>query len=88
MTICFKNLPFSLFFSLSQRSLVTDYLRCYYRKQGMISCAYENAIEFTCGPEEEIIVKDLLFMEKMRLSVFPQQRQRVYSMSRFEGKKH
>ena len=59
------------------RNLVTDYL---------ISCAYENAIEFTCGPEEEIIVKDLLFMEKMRLSVFPQQRQRVYSMSRFEEK--
>jgi len=25
-------------------------------------------------------------MEKMRLSVFPQQRQRVYSMSRFEEK--
>lgn len=68
------------------RNLVTDYLRCYYRKQEMISCAYENAIEFTCGPEEEIIVKDLLFMEKMRLSVFPQQRQRVYSMSRFEEK--
>ena len=68
------------------RNLVTDYMRCYYRKQEMISCAYENAIEFTCGPEEEIIVKDLLFMEKMRLSVFPQQRQRVYSMSRFEEK--
>ena len=44
------------------RNLVTDYLRCYYRKQEMISCAYENAIEFT------------------------QQRQRVYSMSRFEEK--
>ena len=68
------------------RNLVIDYLRCYYKKQEMILCAYENFIESTCGPEEEIIVKDLLFMEKMRLSVFPQQRQRVYSMSRFEEK--
>lgn len=68
------------------RNLVIDYLRCYYRKQEMMSCAYDDVIEFTCGPEEEIIAKDLLVMEKLRLSAFPQQRQRVYSMSRFEEK--
>ena len=68
------------------RNLVTDYLRCYYRKQEMISCAYENAIEFTCGPEEEIIAKDLLIIERLRLSAFPQQRRKIYSMSRFEEK--
>lgn len=68
------------------RNLVIDYLRCYYRKQEMMSCAYENVIEYTCGLEEEIIAKDLLVMEKLRLSAFPKQRKKIYSMSRFEEK--
>lgn len=68
------------------RNLVIDYLRCYYKKQEIISYAYEDVIESTCGPEEEIIVKDLLIIEKLRLNTFPQQRKKVYSMSRFEEK--
>ena len=68
------------------RNLVIDYLRCYYKKQEMILCAYENFIESTCGPEEEIIAKDLLIIERLRLSAFPQQRRKIYSMSRFEEK--
>lgn len=68
------------------RNLVTDYLRCYYKKQEMISYACENVIESICELEEEIIAKDLLVMEKLRLSTFPQQRQKVYSMSRFDNK--
>ena len=61
------------------RNLVIDYLRCYYKKQEMILCAYENFIE-------EIIAKDLLIIERLRLSAFPQQRRKIYSMSRFEEK--
>ena len=68
------------------RNLVTDYLRCYYRKQEMVSYAYENVIESTCEPEKEIIAKDLLTIERMKLNTFPQQRKKVYSMSRFEEK--
>ena len=68
------------------RNIVIDYLRCYYRKQEMVSYAYENVIESTCEPEKEIIAKDLLTIERMKLNTFPQQRKKVYSMSRFEEK--
>jgi len=68
------------------RNLITDYLRCYYRKPEMVSYIYENIPQFDYGPEEETVVKDLLFLEKNKLNVFPRQRKRIYIMSRFEGK--
>lgn len=68
------------------RNLVIDHLRRYYRKPDMTSHAYAFITESNCGPEEEIVVKDLLFLEKKKLSAFPRQRKRVYSMSRFEEK--
>lgn len=67
-------------------NLVIDYLRCHYKKQEMILYAYENVIESTCELEKEIIAKDILAIEKMRLRTFSQQRKKVYSMSRFEEK--
>ena len=36
--------------------------------------------------KQEMIAKDLLIIERLRLSAFPQQRRKIYSMSRFEEK--
>lgn len=68
------------------RNLMVDYLRRYYRKPEMVSYIYENIPQSDCGPEEETVVKDLLFLEKNKLSVFPRQRKKIYFMSRFEEK--
>lgn len=68
------------------RNLMTDYLRRYYRNSKMVSYIYENITECDNGSEEEMVVKDLLFMEQNKLSAFPRQRQRIYFMSRFEEK--
>lgn len=74
------------FLFITARNLMIDYLRRYYRTPQMVSYIYENIPQSDCGPEEETVVKDLLFLEKNKLNVFPRQRKKIYFMSRFEEK--
>lgn len=74
------------FLFITARNLVTDYLRRYYRKPEMVSYIYEGIPQSDCSPEGETVVKDLLMLERHKLSAFPQQRQKIYFMSRYEEK--
>ena len=68
------------------RNLVTDYLRRYYRKLEMDSYMYDMVNHSSNETESGIIARDLLAHEKMKLSLLPLQRQKVYTMIRFDDK--
>ena len=74
------------FLFITARNLIIDHLRRYYRKPEITSYIYENIPQSDCGPEEETVVKDLLFLEKNKLNVFSRQRKKIYFMSRFQEK--
>lgn len=68
------------------RNLVTDYLRRHYKRQEMTSYIYD-VVEYSSNETESgIIARDLLAHEKMKLSMLPQQRRKIYSMYRFGEK--
>lgn len=66
------------------RNLVTDYLRRYYRKLEMDSYMYDMVDHSSNETESGIIARDLLAHEKMKLSMLPQQRRKIYEMHRFD----
>ena len=66
------------------RNLVTDYLRRYYRKLEIDSYIYDMVEHSSNETESGIIARDLLAHEKMKLSMLPQQRRKIYEMHRFE----
>lgn len=68
------------------RNIVIDYLRRYYKKQEVTSYIYDTTICSTSDSEDNIIVKDLLELEKGRLHTFSPQRKKIYILSRFEEK--
>lgn len=66
------------------RNLVTDYLRGYYRKQEMTSYMYDVAEYSNNETESGIIANDLLAHEIIKLRKLPLQRQKIYTLHRFE----
>lgn len=73
------------------RNLVNDYLRRHYKKQHykkqeITSYIYDHATTCTNETENQIIANDLLACEKRKLRTLPEQRRKIYIMSRFEDK--
>lgn len=68
------------------RNLVNDYLRRYYKKQEITSYMYDVAEVVYDEVESYIVADDLLVWEKQRIALLPQQRRKIYVMSRFEDK--
>lgn len=68
------------------RNLVIDYLRRYYRKQEVSSYMYDTVERSSNESESRIIADDLRMHEEYKLSLLPQQRRKVYEMTRFEDK--
>jgi RNA polymerase sigma-70 factor (ECF subfamily) len=67
------------------RNIVIDYLRRHYKKQEITSYIYDTAVCST-GESDDLVVKDILALEKNKLQTFSDQRKKVYILSRFEGK--
>ena len=68
------------------RNLVNDYLRRHYKKQEITSYIYDHATTCTNETENQIVANDLLACEKRKLRTLPEQRRKIYIMSRFEDK--
>lgn len=68
------------------RNLVNDYLRRHYKKQEITSYIYDHATTCTNETENQIIANDLLAYEKRKLRTLPEQRRKIYIMSRFKDK--
>ena len=68
------------------RNLLNDYLRHYYKRQELDRYLYDTLPLSTGEPEERILADDLRRMEIRRVSALPEQRRKVYEMSRFDGK--
>lgn len=68
------------------RNLVTDYLRRYYRRQEISSYLYDIAEQISNETESQIITNDLRMHEEHKLRLLPQQRRKIYEMTRFEDK--
>lgn len=68
------------------RNLVTDYLRRYYRRQEISSYLYDIAEQISNETESQIITNDLRMHEERKLRLLPQQRRKIYEMTRFEDK--
>jgi RNA polymerase sigma factor (sigma-70 family) len=67
------------------RNIVTDYIRRYYKKQEVTSYMYDIVVTTSNETEENLIVQDLLSLERNHLQTFPAQRKIIYSLSRFGG---
>lgn len=74
------------FIYIISRNLVNDYLRRYYKKQEITSYMYDMAKVTYDEVESYIVADDLLVWEKRRIALLPQQRRKIYVMSRFEDK--
>lgn len=68
------------------RNLVNDYLRRYYKKQEVTSYMYDVVKVAHDEVESGVVADDLLALEKWRVALLPQQRRKIYMMSRFEDK--
>jgi len=68
------------------RNLVTDYLRRYYKKLEITSYIYDMMETSHNDVESCAVASDLLACEKQRIGLLPQQRRKIYVMSRFEDK--
>lgn len=68
------------------RSLLTDYLRRYYKKREILSCMYEHTNRITEDAESLFVARNLLFFEKRRIALLPTQRRKVYVLNRFQEK--
>lgn len=68
------------------RNLVNDYLRRYYKKQEVTSYIYDVVKVAHDEVESGVVANDLLACEKNRVALLPQQRRKIYVMSRFEDK--
>lgn len=68
------------------RNLVTDYLRRYYKIQEITSYLLEQTPTYTDNVESQIVANNLLACEQEKVRHLPEQRRKVYIMSRFENK--
>ena len=68
------------------RNLLNDYLRRYYKRQEIDRYLYDTLPMATREPESRIVADDLRRLECRKVSALPEQRRKVYMMSRFDGK--
>ncbi len=68
------------------RNLLNDYLRRHYKKQEITAYLYDHATAYTDETENRIVANDLLACEKRRVRTLPEQRRKIYIMSRFGEK--
>lgn len=68
------------------RNLLYDYLRHYYKRLEVTSYIYDQRETCTNETEEQVIARDLLFLEKKKVAQLSEQRRKVYMMTRFENK--
>ncbi len=68
------------------RNLVIDYLRRYYKRQEITSYIYDMQETATNEPESRVITRDLQVHEWMKVIALPEQRRKVYCMSRYEDR--
>ncbi len=66
------------------RNLVTDYLRRFYKAQEVTSYLFDRIPTCTNEVESQIIANNLLTCEWERANQLPEQRRKIYIMSRFE----
>ena len=68
------------------RNLLNDYLRRYYKRQEIDRYLYDTLPVTTVEPESRIVADELRRLESRRVSALPEQRRKVYIMSRFQDK--
>jgi len=68
------------------RNLVVDYLRHHYCQQELIDYFMKMTSESSYYTESSITANDIAQQEKYRMSLLPPQRQKIYSLVRFEDK--
>lgn len=68
------------------RNLLYDYFRHYYKRLEVTSYIYDQRETCTNETEEQVIARDLLFLEKKKVAQLSEQRRKVYMMTRFENK--
>ena len=68
------------------RNLLNDYLRRYYKKQEIDRYLYDTLPVTTVEPESRMVADELRRLESRRVSALPEQRRKVYIMSRFQDK--
>ena len=84
MMICRDTLKYFLFTIV--RNLLNDYLRRYYKRQEIDRYLYDTLPMETRESESRIVADDLRQLEHRKVSALPEQRRKVYVMSRFQGK--
>lgn len=68
------------------RNLLNDYLRRYYKRQEIDRYLYDTLPRETVEPESRMVADELRRLESRRVSALPEQRRKVYIMSRFQDK--
>ena len=68
------------------RNLLNDYLRRYYKRQEIDRYLYDMLPRETVEPESRMVADELRRLESRRVSALPEQRRKVYIMSRFQDK--
>ncbi len=68
------------------RNLVNDYLRRYYKRQEIDRYLYDTLLVTTVEPESRMVADEIRKLECRRVSALPEQRRKVYIMSRFQDK--
>ena len=68
------------------RNLLNDYLRRYYKRQEIDRYLYDTLPVTTVEPENRMVADELRRLESRRVSALPEQRRKVYIMSRFQDK--
>lgn len=64
------------------RNLLNDYLRRYYKRQEIDRYLYDTLPVTTVEPESRMVADELRRLESRRVSALPEQRRKVYIMSR------
>ena len=68
------------------RNLLNDYLRRYYKRQEIDRYLYDTLPVTTVEPESRMVADELRRLESRLVSALPEQRRKVYIMSRFQDK--
>ncbi len=82
----FLRLPLKYFIFTIVRNLLNDYLRRYYKRQEIDRYLYDMLPRETVEPESRMVADELRRLESRRVSALPEQRRKVYIMSRFQDK--
>lgn len=76
-----KNIIFTI-----AKNLVIDYLRRHYCQHELMEYFMSTYSEYSTSTESNIIANDLAEQEEYRISLLPQQRQKIYRLVRFDDK--